>query len=237
MANNRKTEYNNNINTHDLEKGFKVGTKKASKRLEKKADKRVERVKRYRREVSRKASMANKRLDRLSKAGLENSPAYQQWLASGGEKFSVRGKSYNEVQQEMARLNKFLDQTTSTVTGTKKVLKNMIDVTGMDINWSDWKDLQKKTAEYFNLASKIEQYLRSVEDVASAIGYNKIWEAINKYISTGKKSLTGSDYDVEKATKEIVQSMKLWETSDTAEYGNKRTGGWLELEFWLPKDK
>lgn len=231
---------NNKQPKDDLNTGVSFGTatKIASKKLEKKADKRVNKVKRYRREVSRKASMANKRLDRLSKAGLEKSPAYQQWLSDGGQKFSVRGKSYNEVQQEMARLNKFLDQTTSTVTGTKKVLQNMVDVTGMDINWSDWKDLQEKTSAYFNLASKIEQYLRSVEDVASAIGYNKIWEAINSYISTGERDLTGSDYDIEKATKDIVESMKLWNTSDTAEYGQKNgRGGWLELEYWLPKDK
>src|SRR5699024_419474 len=114
---------------------FSTATKIASKKLEKKADKRVNKGKRYRREVSSKASMANERLSRLSKERLENAPAYQQGLSDGGQKVSVRGKSYNEVQQEMARLNKFLDQTTLTVTGTKKVLKNMIDVTGMDINW------------------------------------------------------------------------------------------------------
>ena len=43
-------------------------------------------------EVSRLASMANKRLVRLENHGFEDSPAYQQFVASGGEKFRVLGK-------------------------------------------------------------------------------------------------------------------------------------------------
>ena len=44
----------------------------------------------FRSEVSRLASMANKRLARLENAGLESSPAYKKWVSEGGEKFGLQ---------------------------------------------------------------------------------------------------------------------------------------------------
>ena len=44
------------------------------------------------REGSRLASMANKRLVRLENNGFEDSPAYEQWIESGGQKFRGSGK-------------------------------------------------------------------------------------------------------------------------------------------------
>ena len=51
-------------------------------------------------QVSRLASMANKRLERLEKNELTSSPAYQKWEQDGRHRFSVSGKSYSEVQSE-----------------------------------------------------------------------------------------------------------------------------------------
>src|SRR5699024_3680726 len=90
--------------------------RKANKDLANKAT----RKKNYRKEVSRRASIANKRLRRLQATGM-STPALEKWREDGGEYFSVRGKSYNEVQAEMARVNQYLDSATSSISGAKKV--------------------------------------------------------------------------------------------------------------------
>ena len=87
--------------------------------------------------VSKKASMANKRLRRLENSNLTSSPAYQQWVQGGSHKFSVRGKSYNELQAELARVNNFINSKTGSVRGVQKVVKEMgrnIGITVKDID-------------------------------------------------------------------------------------------------------
>lgn len=158
-----------------------------------------------RRETSRLASMANKRLQRLEKAGLESSPAYQKWIDEGGQKFSVRGKTINEVQAEMARLRKFIDAKTSTIRGINNTLKEMAANTGM--TYKNLTDLRAKSENFFNLASKVEQYLRTVEDIASAIGYQKIWEVINQYVKDSSIDLGDSEVDLDRLTEMVSNAI------------------------------
>ena len=166
-----------------------------------------ERIKKYRQEASRMASMANKRLKRLEKNGLQDSPAYKKWIESGGEKFGVRGKDYNEVQREMARMRQFINSQTSTIKGVNNVLKEMADNTGM--KYKNLKELRQSSKQFFELASKIEQYLRTVEDMASAIGYQKIWEQVNQYVQTNKITLGDSNNNIEELTQRIVEAMDV----------------------------
>ena len=108
---------------------------------EKRFKEKEERIKKYRQEASRMASMANKRLKRLEKNGLQDTPAYQKWIESGGEKFGVRGKDYNEVQREMARMRQFINSQTSTIKGVNNVLKEMANNTG--IQYKNLKELRQ----------------------------------------------------------------------------------------------
>lgn len=65
---------------------------------------------------------ANKRLKRLQ--GLENlSPALNSAMQSGG-KFSIKGKTRNEVLKEASRALSFINMKTSTVSGAKQFEKN-----------------------------------------------------------------------------------------------------------------
>ncbi len=140
-------------------------------------------AKQYRKEASKVISMANKRLARLEKSNLTDSPAYAKLVDSkGNPKFSVRGLDHNQLQSEMSKVKKFVQAKTSTVRGINTTLKEMVNNTG--IKYKNLKDLRSKASSFFNLASKVEQYLRNVEDVASAIGYQKIWEAINQYVKS-----------------------------------------------------
>ena len=155
-------------------------------------------------EVSQKASMANKRLVRLENNNLTSTPAYNQWVNyKGGVKFSVKGKSYNELQQELARLNNFITSITSTVRGANSVLKEIASNTG--IKYGSIKDLQAKSKQFFELTSKIQQYLRQTENSASAIGYRKIWEAINTYVQDEKIALGDANLDIDNLVERISQ--------------------------------
>ncbi|MGE9289277.1 hypothetical protein ACQKKL_28335, partial [Escherichia coli] len=171
----------------------------------------------YRKEASRLVSLANKRVQRLELNGLTDSPAYKAYIASGG-KFGVRGKSHNELQQEVARLNRFINSTTSTIKGVNKTLKEMADNTG--ITYRDLKELRAKSSKFFELANKVEQYLRTVDDMASAIGYQKIWETINTYVKRGDIDLGDADNDVDNMVDVVTKAIKEYERPDVNQFSN-----------------
>ena len=161
-------------------------------------------------EVSRLASMANKRLVRLENHGFEDSPAYQQFVASGGEKFSVRGKDYNELQKELARVRQFVNAKTSTIRGAQSVLKAIASNTGMDLKG---RELWAQASNFFRIASMVEQYIRNTENTASAIGYQKIWTAVNQYTQQNEIDLAQIHGDMEQLVGNIAQMIGIEEAN------------------------
>lgn len=175
-------------------------------------------------EVSRKASMANKRLARLERNNLTHLPAYQMWLDyKGGVKFSVKGKDYNELQMELARVNAFLNAKTSLVRQANKYLKEIAAMTG--IKYKSVKELPALTKNFFELASKIEQYLRNVEGSASAIGYQKIWEVINKYVKEENAELLKGVSDMESAIPIIAEMIQI----EHMDFYQVEIGSWMDV--------
>lgn len=170
------------------------------------------RIKEYRNEANRLVSLANKRIRRLEKNGLQSSPAYQAYLANGGKPFSTKGKDYNQLQSEVARLKRFIDSETSTVTGVNNHLKEIAKNTG--IKYKNLTELRKKADTFFELSSKIEQYLRQVEDIASAIGYQKIWESINVYVKDNRLDLSDSNLSVEQMVETISKAIADFDNPD-----------------------
>ena len=104
--------------------------RKAISQTMKDAASKAKKISEDRREASRLASLANKRAQRLEANGLQDSPAYQMYLKTGG-KFGVKGKTHNELQQEVSRLKRFIDMNTSTVKGVTTTLKEMAANTGI----------------------------------------------------------------------------------------------------------
>ena len=166
----------------------------------------AERLKFMKKEANRLVSMANKRVRRLEKNNLTNSPAYQQYIVNG-EHFSIKGKNQNQLQAEIARMQKFLDSKTSTVRGYNSTLKEMASNTG--IKYKNLTELRAKADNFFELHSKVEQYLRQVDDIASAIGYQKIWETINQYVKDSKIDLSNSKLDIDNMVEKLVEMVKL----------------------------
>ena len=196
----------------------------------------VEEIKReekeLRKQVSRLASMANKRIQRLEQSELTDTPAYKSWEENGAHRFSVRGKTYQEVQAEYWRVKKFIENKTSTVTGAKQVLYDMASATG--IEYTDIADLQAKASSFFSIASKVKQYLQSVGDSAVALDYQKIWEQINLYVKEENIELAGVEGDLN-AIDEIVSRMLQLKEEETyySEFDKlfdaMEKGGWFKV--------
>lgn len=180
--------------------------------------------KNLRKEVSKMASTANKRLARLESNDLTSSPAFRSWEDSGGVKFSVKGKTNEEVASEYYRLKRFLDDTTSTVRGANSVLKEMAENTG--IKYNGLADLKAKSKQFFDLASKVKQYLESAEQAGLALQYQKIWESINTYVKQAKIDLSELD-NVEGLVEQIVQQMSNLDKVEKGYEGFSTTGN-----FW-----
>lgn len=185
-------------------------------------------IKEFRAEATRKMSMANKRLRRLEKSGLVDSPAYQSVIRNGKPQFSVKGKDFNELQKEVARMDKFLNAQTSTVRGINANLKQMASNTG--IKYKNLKDLRSKASQFFELASKVEQYLRNVEDMASAIGYQKIWQAVNKYTEELSRSIDVSELDIDEAIGKISAAITEYDREETIYSLDGEVEGWFKLD-------
>lgn len=174
------------------------------------ARKKAEKVFDERAEARRLVSLANKRMRRLEEKGMTDNPAYK---ATGGKYFSVRGKSQAEVQHLLREIDKFINAKTSTVRGTNKYLKEMASNTG--VVYKNLTDLKKMTPKFFELSSKIEQYLRNVEDMASAIDYNQIWEQVNVYVKENEIDLTKAQGDIDGMIKHVANALKKYEEKET----------------------
>lgn len=170
-----------------------------------------EKIRAERKEVSRLVSLANKRLKRLEEKGYTDNPAY---VKSGGY-FSIKGKNHNETQKELARLNRFINATTSTIRGANRLLKDMAANTG--VKYKNLQDLRKKAVKFFELDSKVTQYLRTVEDMASAIHYKQIWEQVNIYVDTNRINLASAKGDIDAMIVHVVNQIKTYEDKNTVQ--------------------
>ena len=161
--------------------------------------------KKYRQEASRKVSMANKRLKRMEEQNLTMSPAYKKWVDEGGQKFGIKGKSTQEVRAEVARLNKFLNQTTSTVRGTKKYLTNIASQVGI-VNYDSFQSLNGQLKEFFEVSDRVREYLKNSKEISVSIGYKKIWEQVNEYAETVGKEFNSMNDDIVEIASAITKA-------------------------------
>lgn len=173
-----------------------------------------------RQEASRLVSMANKRLKRMEEQDLTETPAYKKWIDDGGQKFGIRGKSMEEVKQEVARLNDFLKKQTSTVTGAKQYLQNVADKVGIK-DFSDFPDLQNKLNNFFETTAKVKEYLQNSKEVGVSIGYQKVWEEVSDYIQEIGTEIELTEQDVLQIAEKLAESAGYGEV-------DKMLDSWLD---------
>lgn len=212
--------------------GFDAAWRNIKTKGEQILNKKTARIKKLRAEASRLASMANKRLQRLEGNQLTDAPAYKSLEQERGKRprFGIRGKNYNEVQQEMARMRRFLDSTTSTVRGANRVLKEIANNTG--IKYKRLSELKAKAKTFFELANKVEQYLRNVEDMGSVYDSTRIFEQVSQYVQTAKIDLSDSENDMEKILKKIIEAMDIYQQSQVLLHDKGKdytVSGWFQL--------
>lgn len=172
-------------------------------------------------EVSRMASMANKRLTRLENNELTHLPSYKSWEEHGSIRFSVKGKTHQQLQSEYWRLKNFLDAKTSTVRGANQFLKEMAQNTG--IKYNGLADLKSKSQKFFDLASKIKQYYKNAEQSARALDYQKIWQQINQQIKQGIISIDNAE-STESVLNKYLNAMDKVQPVENSNEGYKDGG-------------
>lgn len=162
----------------------------------------TEQERKLRQEASRLSSLANKRLKRMEEQNLTDTPAYRQWVDDGGAKFGVRGKTTAQVQAEIGRLNKFINQATSTVSGAKNYYRNIAGSVGI-ADWESIPDLQNKLNNFFSITGKVKEYLHNSKEIGVAIGYQKIWEVVSEYV----QEVSSETMDAEKAVMDVAEKL------------------------------
>lgn len=157
--------------------------------------------------LRRKVAMANKRLARLEKNNMQDLPAYRYAKDMIGDRermrFTSAGKDYNKLMQELAMVDNFLNSKTSKIREANKYLKGIAERVG--IKYNRVSELPQKTKNFFELASKVEQYLKNVEGSYHAVGYEKVWETVSEYVQDNNIDLGAEDFDFEDYLDDLIK--------------------------------
>ena len=130
---------------------------------------------------------AKRNIRDLQSHNLGDTPAIQKLEENGKIKFSVKGKTYNELQSDYFRLKRFMEAETSTVKGATNVLENIAK--NINIQYNDLNEIIVKSRAFFDIASKVEQILESQSQLAFTMGYQTIWTAVNNMVERKKINL------------------------------------------------
>ena len=106
---------------------------------------------------------------------------------------------------EVARLNKFLKMTTSTVRGTKQYMANIASEVGIK-QWGSFQSLNTQLASFFEVSERLREYLRNVKEIAVSIDYKKIWEIVNEYAETVGKDFNALNEDIVEIAEDILKA-------------------------------
>ena len=147
---------------------------------------------------------AKRNIRDLQNHNLGDTPAIQKLEENGKIKFSVKGKTYNELQSDYFRLKRFVEAETSTVKGATNVLENIAKNT--NIQYNDLNDLIDKSRVFFDIASKVEQILETQSQLAFTMGYQTIWTAVNNMVERKKINLQDM-HNIEEAANIVYDSL------------------------------
>lgn len=149
----------------------------------------------------------NKRISRLEKYNLTDTPAYNRLKemefvkvnSKGQMRFTKKGvQGYRELKRLEKELNLFKGYKTSTKPGYTKFVQSTLRNTGVKIP----KNLSLPEAQTFNknfydLYGKMKDYLITKEGSFDAIGSDVVQAEIAEYVETNSIDLTQKDIDIE----------------------------------------
>lgn len=161
----------------------------------------------YRAEIRRVFQMANRRIQNIESAGLMSPAvaALNKGDITGYSKFSMSGKTWEELKLEYGRAVAFLRQPTSTATGVRQYnvhLQKAYDLTPDEFNLMA-RDLQGKLSSLSDSAF-VDRYLMRYKDFTGEMEQSAA--DISTQIESEAESIRRAiDAQIEKEADEVVQ--------------------------------
>lgn len=159
-----------------------------------------------RKEIQRLVNLANKRVERLRNNDLTMTSAYRQYFDYRyGQKFSVKGKTKQELYAEVMRLTKFLNDSTSTVRGAISEARKMM----IGAKKAKVADVKKFIDRYGELIENAKHIFKKTEEAGNAINYAKLKKVVDQYIKENYDTFTQSEDYLEKALDYIESALSI----------------------------
>ena len=164
--------------------------------------------------VKSMGGVANKRLKRMENRGINFGEDSGNETTSGVKRFSVRGKSFNDLKNEFKRVRNFLSNPQSSLTGMKRALKEFKS----EIS----KNVQRKRAKRLTRAERKEYDKMQKQKRTSGISkehtlsqweelkqWRETWKFYNKLVDEGY--YTPTEYDSKQVREKIIAVIKYRE--------------------------
>lgn len=139
---------------------------------------------------------ANQRLLRLEQGGLTSSHGYQaaqDVTGRGKPRFGIGGKSLEELQDIRRKARNFLDYKSSTVTGSKELLKSYAKQ--MRVPFSDDPErLVEESSKFFRLSNYVQEYIRNTSQERH-ISSDEVFMGISRAVDAGNVDLDDINFE------------------------------------------
>lgn len=156
--------------------------------------------------IDRAKTTLKKRIKRLENNNLTDSPAYKQYMLNEDViKFSVKGKTTQELQSEYWKLKRLIDLKTGTVKGANETLKQIANIT--NIKYKNLNELKSKSKLFFELADKLENIYTSMGETAKAIDYRKIWQDVEEIMKQERTQINNALKDISELNDEAIEGL------------------------------
>lgn len=167
--------------------------------------------------IDRAKTTLKKRIKRLENNNLTDAPAYKQYMLNEDViKFSVKGKTTQELQSEYWKLKRLLDLKTGTVKGANETLKQIANIT--NIKYKNLNELKSKSKLFFELADKLENIYTSMGETAKAIDYRKIWQDVEEIMKQERKQINNALKDISELNDEAIEGLSDSLISEFSKY-------------------
>ena len=143
-----------------------------------------------RKAISSMGSAANKRLRRMEEKGINFGEDKGPNTSAGVKRFSVRGKSLDELKREFRRVRNFLSDPQSSLTGMWKALKEVKRKWGRTPTKKMRKDFSKMEKQKKKLGKAMEDRLTRYDELRR---WRETWKYYNKLIDEGIWAPTEQD--------------------------------------------
>lgn len=135
-----------------------------------------------RKAISSMGSAANKRLRRMEEKGINFGEDKGPNTSAGVKRFSVRGKSLDELKREFRRVRNFLSDSQSSLSGMWKALKEVKRKWGRTPTKKMRKDFSKMEKQKKKLRKAMEDRLTKYDELRR---WRETWKYYNKLIDEG----------------------------------------------------